>query len=193
MRRLILCLLTVFGVASATNTASAQFNNPYGYGGYYPPSGLTNFPTVYNPWARYRNPYTSYVTPATYFNYAVQYNSATIFNPSLYPAYSFNNFGYQNFGVNQFNNLGVNQFNPPSVQQEVGGFVAVNRTTAINPVSGTILKPYKGVALTREGTFYQVPGTGSITAWGTYVPGSGVYVNPFTGTRYNPSTGLIVR
>ena len=188
MRNLIPCLLAAAGVAFLSNTASAQFYNPY----YYPPSGLTNYPTAYNPWARYHNNY--YVPPATaYFNYAAQYNYATIFNPSLYPAYSFNNSGYSDFGFNQFNGVGVNNFGQPRLQREVGSFVAVNRTTAVNPVSGTILKPYRGVALTREGTFYQVPGTGSITAWGTYVPGSGVYVNPVTGTTYNPSTGLIAR
>lgn len=184
MRRLILAFLATVGLAAAANTASAQYFNPY----YYPPSGLTNMPTVHNPWARYHNNY--YIPPAAYFNYAVQYNYATIFNPSLYSPLGTYDYGYQNFGVNQFGGLGLNA---GVVQKEVGGFVPVNRTTAVNPVSGTILKPYQGVALTREGPFYRVPGTGSITAWGTYLPGSGVYVNPFSGTQYNPATGLIAR
>lgn len=186
MRRYLLALIALAGVGALANSASAQYF-PYNGYGYYAntPSGLSNYPTVYNPWARYRNNYNPYA--ASYYNYSVAYNYATMFNASLYPPYSFNNnynYGYQ-FG---FNNFGL-----PRVQQEVGGFVGVNRNTAVNPVSGTILKPNRGVALTREGAFYQVPGTGSISAFGTYIPGSGVYVNPLTGTQYSPSTGLIVR
>ncbi|QEL19405.1 hypothetical protein [Limnoglobus roseus] len=206
MRSIILGLLAVVGLASATNNTSAQYyrSNGYNYqsysngyqpysGYYYPPSGLTNFPNAYNPWARYHNNNYNQYAAAAYFNYMVQYNNATIFNPSLYPGYGLSDYSFQNFGFNQFNGLGVNNFNQPALQKEVGGFVAVDRATAVNPVSGTVLKPYRGIALTREGTFYHVPGTGSLTAWGTFLPGSGVYVNPLTGTTYNPTTGLIAR
>ena len=76
------------------------------------------------------------------------------------------------------------------VQIEPGRFVPAGPGLAVNPVSGTVLAPFRGVALTNEGPFYRA---GGVTAFGTYVPSAGVYVNPITGARYNPATGVIVR
>ncbi|MGL4420147.1 MAG: hypothetical protein ACRCZF_05755, partial [Gemmataceae bacterium] len=86
----------------------------------------------------------------------------------------------------QGNGMGLTQYEP-------GRFFPVGLDAAQNPVSGTVLRPFSGVAFTNEGAFYRVPGTGSFTPFGTYVPGSGIYVNPFSGVNYNPQTGAIVR
>jgi hypothetical protein len=134
-------------------------------------------------------------------------------NPNMFPGaqfgpqpiYGLNQFGGAN-GFNRFNgtpygfgNAGGfgygNQLpygNNPQ-QYEPGKFYPVGMDAAVNPVTGTVLRPYSGVAFTNEGAFYRVPGSGRFTPFGTMVPGSGVYLNPFTGVAYNPQTGAIQR
>jgi hypothetical protein len=201
MRRITLALLAVAGLVAAAPVASAQIFNPWGLGSqpnpwvyqtvrpgqYYSGQFLGRLPNgtpVVNPWVR---PTVYPVIPAPFFNYSVNYNYQSLWNPSLYPAYNLNYNSNFNYG---FNN---GDFRILPVEQEVGRLVPVNRDLAVNPVSGTVWKPSRGIALTREGAFYRIPGTGSLSPWGTYLPGSGVYVNPFTGTRYDPYTGTIVR
>ncbi len=195
------------------STIQAQGFNPYGVGGqpnpwlqnnqnsmpYYGPQvgTLPNGTPIHNPWRRYSS---QPIVNANLFNYQVNYNTQSILNPSLYPSLAFNNYrstyfnnGYTQFGINQFNSGYANYGYYPQYEREVGTFVPVNPQLALNPYSGTILNPIRGIALTREGPFYRVPGTGSISPWGNYIPGSGVYVNPFTGAAYNPLTGIIAR
>ena len=104
---------------------------------------------------------------------------------------------YQNL-YNPFNpyspySNGYGSFTQPFVQREAGRFIPVARDLAVNPITGTQLAPYRGVAVTTEGAFYRAPGSGSFTANGAFIPGSGVYVNPITGTVYQPGSGLILR
>lgn len=82
--------------------------------------------------------------------------------------------------------FGINQYEP-------GRFVRVGQDLAVNTVTGTILQPYSGVAYTNEGPFYRLPGTGTFSPYGAYLPGSGIYFNPFTGAAYNPRTGAVRR
>lgn len=171
---------------------------------------LPNGTPVHNPWLQYRG--LQPVVAAQQFNFSVQQNTNAILNPSLYTNFALNTFNraanqyYNNLQANAYfnlyannNNHGYNNFGYngigtyPYYEKEVGSFVPVNPQVAINPVSGTVLNPIRGVAYTREGTFYRVPGTASYSPWGNPIYGSGVYYNPFTGARYSPLTGVIAR
>jgi hypothetical protein len=116
---------------------------------------------------------------------------------------AFGNYGFSapgfGFGAQGFaaTNLGIQPglgfgFGPIT-QREPGRFARLAPDLAVNPITGTVLQPYSGVAYTNEGTFYRLAGSGTLTPFGAYVPGSGLYVNPFTGVAYNPQTGLILR
>ena len=129
------------------------------------------------------------------------------FNAGGFNAGGFANGGYangggSNMGFGGFNSRGNRayqrafnngQTQASSRQFEPGSFYPVGQDAALNPTSGTVLRPYSGVAFTNEGAFYRLPGTGSYTPYGTYLPGSGIYMNPFTGVGYNPQTGVIQR
>jgi hypothetical protein len=163
-------------------------NGPYWQGGNNGVIGqLPNGIPIINPWAR-PNFYPVPINPWGYqFSQQQQTN------------YYNNGNGYGNTTTfSQTTQIVPNGFNNPFLQpgfaqREAGAVIQVGRNLAVNPITGTIVRPLSGVAITREGTFYQVPGTGSFSPWGAYIPGSGTYVNPFTGTSYNPTTGLIVR
>lgn len=203
----------VLGVVAAALTAGparAQYPvfdpwirpNPYGYNPYWNPYGPVTIPAprtppligylpngtpVVNPWVR-----TTTVYPIDIYAWnsaLAAWNAATIWNPALYGSAFGTPYGT---GVVPpvVPALGLQ---PGVYDREPGRFVRVGADLAVNPVSGTVIQPYRGVALTNEGPFYRLPGSGSLTAWGAFRPGSGVYVNPFTGVRYNPQTGLIVR
>jgi hypothetical protein len=169
---------------------------------------------VINPWVR-----PAVVTPQSLF--AQQYallNAAPIWNPSLAPYWAAAGLNAP-WGLN--NSAPVLQpgaFGPgvqpvpagavPTVstfvarpgltvggftQVEPGWFSRLGPDLAVNRITGTVLRPYSGVAFTAEGPFVRVPGSGTFTPWGMYIPGTGIFVNPFTGAAYNPQTGLILR
>jgi hypothetical protein len=121
------------------------------------------------------------------YNYNA-YQQSAVWNPSLNPFMSVNNPWATPQAL--LNQAAVYQ---RPVQLENGQVVAVAPGVGINPVTGTVVNSNRGIAMTNEGPFYRVPNTGSITPWGRYIPGTGVYVNPFTGSAYNPASGLIVR
>lgn len=159
--------------------------NPWAGGVIYPPQQpgiqylgqLPNGIHVFNPWNMYQNLNNQqpvyYYPPAMYY-----YNPYYLYNPfNPYSPYS----------------NGYGSFTQPFVQREAGRFIPVARDLAVNPITGTQLAPYRGVAVTTEGAFYRAPGSGSFTANGAFIPGSGVYVNPITGTVYQPGSGLILR
>jgi hypothetical protein len=216
---------TLVGFLLLTQTASAQFSNPWGGAGAPNPwhqniqpigsqlgrqNGLqaTGGTRFVNPWAPQQ---IQPIVPAAIHNLQVQYTYATLMNASLYsyqPLWNTNRQAYGNGAtmlpgiIPGINGGGTNtpgesndQPVPPNsrLQVEVGRFVPVARDIYANPISGTVLSTRRGVALTREGAFYRLPGTGSLTAWGAFIPGSGVYVNPLTGAAYDPVTGLIAR
>jgi hypothetical protein len=139
-----------------------------------------------------------------------------LMNPSLAPYIAaqqqfatggFGNFGGINYGYNyNFNQSAgfanpwggqvAGQFLPGQIgitQFEPGRFVRVAPDVAVNTATGTVLQPYSGVAYTNEGPFYRLPGTGIFSPYGAYLPGSGIYFNPFNGAAYNPRTGVIRR
>lgn len=208
MNRLKLGLLAVGLSMLVASSASAQGLNPWGIGGqpnpwlqttqnagstpYYGPQVgvLPNGTPIHNPWLQYRG--VQPIVQAPLFNNFVQYNTNTIWNPSLYPSYGFYRYTYSNLTVNAWNQSAAWGYYP-QYEREVGGFVSVNPQLAVNPYSGTVLNPIRGIAHTREGTFYRVPGTTSYTPWGNPIYGSGVYYNPFTGAAYSPLSGLIAR
>jgi len=193
-RFLALTVLAVTGLA-----ADAQFIYPP-YGGYQPyvlqrgPNlggiqylgNVGNIP-VFNPWNMYNNQnYSGYLyAQPVYPRYPRR------FIPYFYPPaynYNFGPYGAYNSGLlGNVNGVVL----APGLEREAGRFIPVDPVTAINNVTGTVLKP--GVAYTNEGPFYQVPGSGSITAWGAFDPASGTYYNPVSGDLYNPGTGLINR
>jgi hypothetical protein len=211
MRRYMIAILAT--VASTAATQAQQTFNPWGVGGqpnpwlqgysgsqaYYGPQvgRLPNGTPIHNPWHQYRG--VQPVLAANYYNLAVQYNTQSILNPSLYSPYSFNSFNRFTYPGN-FNpgfNAGYSYDNYsnyyPRYEREVGSFVPVNPQLAVNPFSGTVLNPIRGVALTREGPFYRLPGTSLYNPWGNPVYGSGIYYNPFTGSTYTPLSGVIAR
>lgn len=182
----------------------------FGLPTYRPPSYLGTLPNgtpVINPW---NQPTVTPPFPVIQALFAYQYtllNAAAIWNPSLYQYYATGSAaGWANGGM-QPGGFGpgiqpIQPANPgaqvgltfrPGVQVEPGGFARLGPDLAVNRVTGTVLQPYAGVAYTNEGTFFRVAGTGTFTPWGAYMPGSGVFLNPFTGTAYNPQTGLILR
>lgn len=204
MRRHSFILFAV--LALFASDVSAQGFNPYGFGGqpnpwlqgyagsqsYYGPQvgRLPNGTPVHNPWLRYRG--VQPILSANYYNSTVQFNTQSILNPSLYSPYAYNPFNRFAYPTNAVNPIGAfGAF--PQYEREVGSFVPVNPQLALNPYSGTVLNPIRGVALTREGPFYRVPGTTSYSPWGNPIYGSGVYYNPFTGAAYSPLSGVIAR
>jgi hypothetical protein len=183
------------------------------------PAFAGNLPTgtpVFDPWNSRAT-----VTPAVPalqsvfgYQYAMQ-NSSFIWNPSLYPywAATGQNVPWGLNGTNGFMQPGgfgpgiqpvpagavpvVSSFASrpglgvgPATQVEPGWFSRVGPDLAVNRTTGTVLRPYSGVAYT---AVVRLPGSGTFTPWGAYLPGTGVYVNPFTGAAYNPQTGLILR
>ena len=184
------------------NNYSGNNNNPWNYSNPWQYNGFHNGPywqggnngvigqlpngiPIINPWARPN----FYPVPVNPWGYQFTTQSQT----------GYYNNGYTNSTTfSQTTQIVPNGFNNPFLQpgfaqREAGAVIPVGRNLAVNPVTGTVVRPLSGIAITREGTFYQVPGTGSFSPWGAYIPGSGTYVNPFTGTTYNPTTGLIVR
>ena len=153
----------------------------------YLPNGIR----VIDPWNR--TPVGGYYNPAYYGN-PYLYNQQASYNYSYSAGYPG---GSVNFGGSvQFNNGLAPGFNPwgaGQISREPGRFTPLGPDAAYNPASGTLLRPQSGVAYTQDGVFHRQPGTGTMTAFGAYLPGSGLYVNPFSGQTYNPQTGLIVR
>lgn len=191
--------------------------NPVVYGPNYLGT-LPNGTPVINPWNRGT---VVPAVPAwqTQFGYQyATYNAMNVWNPGLAPywgaATGLNNAWAANAALAQGALLQPGGFGPgiqpipiqdnivgvsPGVQQgpftqlEPGFFARVGPDVAINRTTGTVLRPYSGVAFTNEGPFYRMPGSGSFTPWGAYIPGTGMYRNPITGAAYNPQTGLIIR
>ena len=161
-----------------------------------------------------------FVTPAvptlqTIFAYQyARQNAAMIWNPALYPYWAASGMNVP-WGLNGANaGMQPGGFGPgvqpapagagpavstyvarsgPVTQVEPGRFARLGPDLAVNRATGTVLRPYSGVAFTAEGPFVRMAGSGTFTPWGAYVPGTGVFVNPFTGAAYNPQTGLILR
>jgi hypothetical protein len=187
MKRQLAAIGLVLALATAS-WAQAPGWNPWWNGGVvYPPQQpgiqylgqLPNGIPVFNPWNMYQN--LNNQRPVWYgspYGFSPLYYNALYANPYL-AAYGFYN---QGFGSNA-----------PVIQRESGRFVPVARDLFVNSITGTQLAPYRGVALTIEGAFYRAPGTGSYTAWGAYIPGSGTFVNPVNGAVYQPSSGIIIR
>lgn len=145
---------------------------------------LPNGTRVINPWNMYNN--NNY--PAGFY-----YWQPPLFNPWQPPLfYSTAYYNYNPYYSGYTPGI-ANPFSVPRSQLEVGRLVLAGPNFAINPVSGTVVQPLQGIAYTREGTFYRLPGTLAITAWGAPIPGSGTYYNPMTGALYQPGNGLIVR
>lgn len=184
---------------------------------------LPNGTPLVDPWSRPTViPPTLAIQSVFAYQYAML-SAASIWNPSLAPYWANAGLGYNSgFGANQFLQPGafgpgiqavqptnVGGVQPglnlaalnlqsrlafgPVVQQEPGRFARVGPDLAVNRITGTVLQPYSGVAYTNEGTFYRLPGTGSFTPFGAYIPGTGQFINPFTGVAYNPQTGMILR
>lgn len=151
---------------------------------------LPNGIPVINPWNMYQNHNYGQNYPGGFWR--PNYNPY-VYNPYLYnpiPAY------YGNLYASYLGYLNQNPYNVPNiygVERERGRFIPVANDLFVNNLTGTQLAPVRGIAQTREGTFYRMPGTGSITAWGAFIPGSGTYVNPVSGDVYNPGSGIIVR
>lgn len=83
---------------------------------------------------------------------------------------------------------------PPIAVQQPGLFVFRGPDLYVNPVAGTVVRPLTGVAQLRDGsTFFRVPGTGAVNAFGQFTTGSETYYNPRAGTYYNPRSGVVVR
>jgi hypothetical protein len=179
---------------------------------------LPNGTPVVNPWDRGGG----FITPAVpawqtlFAQQYAQHQAAMIWNPTLYPFWA-------SGGMNVPWGLNAGQpvmqpggFGPgvqpvpagavpaqpvssfvarpgPVTQVEPGRFSRLGPDLAVNRATGTVLRPYSGVAFTAEGPFVRMAGSGTFTPWGAYVPGTGVFVNPFTGAAYNPQTGLILR
>ena len=178
--------LVVAGWVASASTVQAQF---YG-NGYYPtrqyvvqPNNgiqyqgrLPNGIPVFNPWNMYNNN-----------NYSGQ-----IINGPIYPYYGYYGLygnAYLGYGDGSgYTGLG----NYSSVQRQPGRYIPVAPDLAVNPLTGTRLAPYRGIAETNQGTFFRIPGTGSLTAFGTFNPASGTYLNPVTGAVFNPGSGLIL-
>ena len=204
-------LLAVVATVASSLAVSAQGFNPWGIGGqpnpwlqgyagsqaYYGPQvgRLPNGTPIHNPWLQYRG--VQPILAANYYNLAVQYNYQSILNPSLNAPYSYNAFNRFSYG-GPFNNYTYSNnfyssYYYPQYEREVGTFVSVNPQLALNPYSGTVLNPIRGVAYTREGPYYRLPGTAIYNPWGNPVYGSGIYYNPFNGSTYSPLSGLIAR
>ncbi len=151
---------------------------------------------VFNPWNMYDNQnYSGYIYARPLF--PRRYYTPIYFPPTY--QYNFGPYGtyYGYTGITPFQQQFQPQFagvNPGfGIEREAGRFIPVNNQTAINSITGTVLKPYQGVAYTNEGPFYRLPGTGSLTAFGAFNPATGAYYNPLSGALYNPGTGIIVR
>jgi hypothetical protein len=83
---------------------------------------------------------------------------------------------------------------PPLAVQQPGLFVFKGPDLLVNPVAGTVVRPQTGVAKFRDGsTFFRVPGSGAVNAFGQFQMGTETYFNPRAGTYYNPSSGVVVR
>jgi hypothetical protein len=157
--------------------------NPWAGGVIYPPQypgiqylgQLPNGTPVFNPWNMYQN----------LNNQRPIYYQSPYFVPFFYPQFFWNYYGYNPYGYGMSSNAGI--INVP------GRFVPVGPDLAVNPFNGVTLAPRRGYAQTPEGTFYRAPGSGSFTAWGAYIPGSGVFVNPMNGDTYQPNQGLLIR
>jgi hypothetical protein len=222
MRMVITTILAALAATTASAQIGYPTAYPAGPYAQYPTLGYTpNGTRVINPWGQgafnggLNNGYNGWPTAPGFAN-SNQVPPLSIWNPSLnpyqmylnqYQAYANQYQGYANqyqgyvnqyqaysspFASSQALLNNAIAFNRP-VQVEAGRVVPVSPGLAVNPVTGTVVSSFRGIALTNEGPFYRVPNSGSITPWGRYIPGSGVYVNPFTGSAYNPATGLIVR
>jgi hypothetical protein len=186
MRYLALAVLLVGGFVCSAGSASAQFMTPgltyvQPVNPYWRPGvqilGTLPGAIVTNPWNIY-NRYPNYYTGFAVYNY----------NPI--PAY------YGSLQQTYYNYLATAPYpyatGITTINREPGRFVPVAPDLAVNPITGTRLAPARGIALTNEGPFYRIPGSGSFTAWGAYMPGNGTYLNPFNGDLYNPGSGLVI-
>ncbi|MBN9119445.1 MAG: hypothetical protein J0I06_09850 [Planctomycetes bacterium] len=117
------------------------------------------------------------------------------FNNPLNPLANSNPFSPNPFGPNPF----ANPFAPvvvstPAVALQQPGFLQWRGPDLqVNPFSGTVVKPFTGVARTADGSlFYQLSPTGAPITF-TGGPRTGIYYDPVHGTYLNPITGVIVR
>jgi hypothetical protein len=83
---------------------------------------------------------------------------------------------------------------PPIAVRQPGLFVFKGPDLLVNPVAGTVVRPLSGVAQLRDGsTFFRVPGSGVVNAFGQIETGTESYYNPRAGTFYNPRSGVVSR
>ena len=96
-----------------------------------------------------------------------------------------------------FNPWGVTPWVNPSptiAVRQPGLFVFKGPDYLVNPAAGILVRPLTGVAQFRDGsTFFRVPGTGVVNAFGQVETGTESYYNPRAGTYYNPRSGVVVR
>jgi hypothetical protein len=111
----------------------------------------------------------------------------------------FNNPFVPQFVPNQFGNPFVNPFGNPFFQptiafQQPGRLFWRGPDFQVNPFTGTVVRPFTGVAQTADGSvFFQLSRRGIPTVFDTFGPRTNIYVNPETGALFNPNTGVIVR
>jgi hypothetical protein len=130
------------------------------------------------------------------FNPQFLNNPLNPFHPRFNP-FAVNPFTPNPFGPNPF----ANPFAPavistPAVAvQQPGFFQRVGPDLAVNPWSGTVVRPYTGVAQTADGNvFYQLGRNGLPSVFNSpAAPRTGLFVSPTTGTLLNPNTGVIVQ
>jgi hypothetical protein len=83
---------------------------------------------------------------------------------------------------------------PPLAVRQPGLYLFKGPDLYVNPVAGSVVRPLTGVARLGDGTtFFRVPGTGVVNAFGQVQTGSETYFSPRFGTYYTPSTGVVFR
>jgi hypothetical protein len=120
-------------------------------------------------------------------------------NPQLNPfrnPLGWNQLGPNPFGPNPF----ASPFAPvvvstPAIAIQQPGFLQRRGPDLqVNPWSGTVVKPFTGVAQTADGrVFFQLGRDGIPSVFNPSAPRTGVFVDPAFGTFLNPRTGVIVR
>ena len=85
-------------------------------------------------------------------------------------------------------------FRPTFAFQQPGRLFWRGPDLLVNPWSGTVVRPFTGVAQTADGTiFFQLSRNGLPTVFDQFGGRTNIYVNPSQGTLFNPVTGVIVQ
>jgi hypothetical protein len=194
MKSLACAVLVGVGLIGATNVANAQYFYGYNYGAqvYAPPGFGMGYPGYYNGFFPGVNQTVISVTP--YWRPLVINTPVvtTPFGPNYYysNSYSFRAtpFGFD-WAARRYQWVDGGYYYPPAIAYPTYGYPAavgvapdpVVYTTRARITRGfvPVVSPLAGAAVVPVG--FNTVATGSFTPWGAYLPGAGVYVNPFSG------------